>query len=278
MTQRIMHFHIRQRGNVLLRLVLSLIPARVSQKIGESQDDFKSKNMTTMEKYGKVIQATILAVGLLLLGLCIKSGIDNFTNKDRRVTVKGLAERVVDADKVTWNLSVAAVGDELESIFALLNRNVKTIQQYLKENKIEGKCTVSVKSFDITDNNSNVWNERRPTYRYSVTRGLVISSNDTKFVNELLQRCSDELLARGVMLENSYANYEYTKFQELKPEMMSQAIAAAEKTAQQFAENSHSTINKIVEAGQGEFSNDDADIPYQKKVRVVSTITYSLKD
>ena len=231
-----------------------------------------------MEKYGKVIQATILAVGLLLLGLCIKSGIDNFTNKDRRVTVKGLAERVVDADKVTWNLSVAAVGDELESIFALLNRNVKTIQQYLKENKIEGKCTVSVKSFDITDNNSNVWNERRPTYRYSVTRGLVISSNDTKFVNELLQRCSDELLARGVMLENSYANYEYTKFQELKPEMMSEAIAAAEKTAQQFAENSHSTINKIVEAGQGEFSIESDDIAYKKKVRVVSTITYSLKD
>ena len=231
-----------------------------------------------MEKYGKVIQAVVLAVGLLLLGLCIKSGIDNFTNKDRRVTVKGLAEKVVDADKVTWNLSVAAVGDDLESIFTLLNGNVKTIQKYLKENNIDGKGTVSIKSFDITDNNANVWSERRPTYRYSVTRRLVISSNDTKFVNELSQRCSDELLTRGIMLEGNYTNYEYTKFQELKPEMMSEAIAAAEKTAQQFAENSHSTINKIVEAGQGEFSIEEADIPYQKKVRVVSTITYSLKD
>lgn len=231
-----------------------------------------------MEKYGKVIQAMILAVGLLLLGLCIKSGIDNFTNKDRRVTVKGLAEKVVDADKVTWNLAVGAVGDNLESIFALLNNNVKTIQKYLKENGIEGKGKVSLRSFDITDNESNVWSETRPTYRYSVTRGLVISSSDTKFIDELYQRCSDELLGRGIMLENNYADYEYTKFQELKPEMMSEAIAAAEKTAQQFAENSHSTINKIVEAGQGEFSIDDADISYQKKVRVVSTITYSLKD
>jgi hypothetical protein len=231
-----------------------------------------------MEKYGKVIQAVVLAVGLLLLGLCIKSGIDNFTNKDRRVTVKGLAEKEVDADKVTWNLSVAAVGDDLESIFTLLNGNVKTIQKYLKENNIDGKGKVNIKSFDITDNNANVWSERRPTYRYSVTRRLVISSNDTKFVNELSQRCGDELLTRGIMLEGNYTNYEYTKFQELKPEMMSEAIAAAEKTAQQFAENSHSTINKIVEAGQGEFSIEEADIPYQKKVRVVSTITYSLKD
>ena len=54
--------------------------------------------------------------------------------------------------------------------------------------------------------------------------------------------------------------------------------ANAEKTAKQFAENSHSKINKIVEAGQGEFSIDDADIAYKKKIRVVSTITYSLKD
>ncbi|MCI6803950.1 MAG: hypothetical protein MR893_11500, partial [Prevotellaceae bacterium] len=65
---------------------------------------------------------------------------------------------------------------------------------------------------------------------------------------------------------------------QLKPEMMAEAIANAEKTATQFAENSHSTINKIVEAGQGEFSIDDADDPFKKKVRVVSTITYSLKD
>ena len=53
-----------------------------------------------------------------------------------------------------------------------------------------------------------------------------------------------------------------------------------EKTAQQFAENSHSTLNKIVSADQGQFSidNRDENTPYIKKVRVVTTVTYSLKD
>lgn len=231
-----------------------------------------------MEKYGKVIQAAIIAVGLLLLGLCIKGGIDNFTNKDRRVTVKGLAEKVVDADKVTWNISVTFVGDNLDELFKLLNGKVAIIQQYLKDNKVSDKAKITVNSFDITDNNANVWSERKPTYRYSVTRSLNVASTDTKLISELKEKAADELLEKGVMLDNNYTNYEYTKFQELKPEMMSEAIAAAEKTAQQFAENSHSTINKIVEAGQGEFSIESADIPYQKKVRVVSTITYSLKD
>ena len=60
--------------------------------------------------------------------------------------------------------------------------------------------------------------------------------------------------------------------------MMAEAIGNAEKTAKQFAENSHSKINKIVEAGQGEFSIEEGDVPYKKIIRVVSTITYSLKD
>lgn len=232
-----------------------------------------------MEKYSKIIQAAIIAVGLLMLGLCIKGGFDNFTNKDRRVTVKGLAEKVVDADKVSWNMSVGTTGNDLNAIFGVLNQRIEIIQQYLKENKLDGKATITVNSFSITDNDANVWNERKPTYRYSVTRSLNVTSTDTKLISELQAKTSDALIERGVILEGNYANYEYTKFQELKPEMMSEAIAAAEKTAQQFAENSHSTINKIVEAGQGEFSIDEAeDAAYQKKVRVVSTITYSLKD
>ena len=214
-----------------------------------------------------------------MLGLCIKGGFDNFTNKDRRVTVKGLAEKVVDADKVSWNMSVGTTGNDLNAIFGVLNQRIEVIQQYLKENKLDGKATITVNSFNITDNDANVWNERKPTYRYSVTRSLNVTSTDTKLISELQAKTSDALIERGVILEGNYANYEYTKFQELKPEMMSEAIAAAEKTAQQFAENSHSTINKIVEAGQGEFSIDEAeDAAYQKKVRVVSTITYSLKD
>ena len=244
----------------------------------KTQITYKLKTIVIMEKYGKIIQASILAVGLLLLGLCIKSGIDNFTNKDRRVTVKGLAEQVVDADKVTWTLSVTGVGDNLDAIFAMLNNQVATIQKYLKESGIDGKAKITINSFSITDNEANVWSERRPTHRYSVTRSMNISSTDTKFISEVKEKAADALLERGVMIDSNYANYEYTKFQELKPQMMSEAIAAAEKTAQQFAENSHSTINKIVEAGQGEFSIDEADIAYQKKVRVVSTITYSLKD
>ena len=49
----------------------------------------------------KLLSAAILAVGIIIMGLCLKAGMDNFTEKDRKVTVKGLAEKEVKADKVT---------------------------------------------------------------------------------------------------------------------------------------------------------------------------------
>ena len=66
----------------------------------------------------------------------------------------------------------------------------------------------------------------------------------------------------------------------MKPKMMEEAIANAEVTAQQFAKSSKSSLGKIVSADQGQFSIDDRDsnTPYIKKVRVVTTVTYSLRD
>ena len=93
-----------------------------------------------------------------------------------------------------------------------------------------------------------------------------------------------ELLKEGVaIVDGGWDNpvkYEFVSFRDMKPKMMEEAIANAEKTAGQFAENSKSKLNKIVSADQGQFSIEDRDqnTPFIKKVRVVTTIVYSLKD
>ena len=68
-------------------------------------------------KDNKIVCAVILALGLACMGLLIKGGIDNFATKDRKVTVKGLAEREVPADKVTWSISTKVTGNDLPMLF-----------------------------------------------------------------------------------------------------------------------------------------------------------------
>lgn len=58
-----------------------------------------------MLKNYTVIGALLIALGLAALGLFIKSGMDSMAFRDRQVTVRGLAERQVEADFVTWPIT-----------------------------------------------------------------------------------------------------------------------------------------------------------------------------
>ncbi len=226
--------------------------------------------------------STIIALALIVLGLCIKSGIDNFTDKDRRVTVKGLSEIEVEADHVTWPIQTTEVGNSLPALYDKIGQTRDIIVKFLTDNGIKAD-DITIVAPEVTDMNTNQYSSNRPEYRYIITSGLTVSTSDISTVRNLVNRVG-ELLKEGVAVTtgtyNTRITYDYVSFTDMKPKMMAEAIANAEVTAQQFAENSHSKLNKIVSADQGQFSISDRDenTPHIKRVRVVTTITYSLKD
>lgn len=230
----------------------------------------------------RIIEAAILAFGLLLLGLFIKMGIDDFANKDRKVTVKGLAEKEVPADKVTWPITMKETGNSLPELYDRVAAKEQTVRRFLIQNGISNS-DITANAAKVSDLQAQEYGENNRPYRYIVTSSLTVTSSNVNLVRKLIAR-QGELLKQGVaIVANDYDNnitYEYVAFQKMKPKMMEEAIANAQKTAQQFAKNSNSKLNKIVSADQGQFSIDDRDAttPYIKKVRVVTTITYSLKD
>ena len=63
------------------------------------------------------ISAALVALGLLLLGLCIKAGIDNYGSRDRVGTVRGLCEKEVNANVVTWPIVTKEMGNDLPGIY-----------------------------------------------------------------------------------------------------------------------------------------------------------------
>lgn len=230
----------------------------------------------------KFYPATILAIAVVLLGLCLKSGIDNFTNKDRRVTVKGLSEIEVDADKVTWPILSRELGNNLPDLYVKIGQTQDAIKQFLVSNGIK-EDEISINAPTVIDMNANQYSENRSPYRYNITSSMTVTSGNVKLVRSLIDR-QGELLKEGIAIINDQydarVTYEYVSFAAMKPKMMEEAIKNAEATARQFAENSNSKLNKIISADQGQFSISDRDnyTPYIKKVRVVTTITYSLKN
>jgi len=230
----------------------------------------------------RIKESAIIAIGIIVLGLCIKWGIDDFANKDRKVTVKGLSEREVAADKVTWPIQTKELGNDLPQLYKSINATTATVKAFLKKNGVKEE-EISVNAPVVIDLNADQYNNNVRAYRYNITSTITVTSRNVNLVRGIIAR-QGELLQQGVaVVEGNYGTgveYEYVSFKKMKPEMMQEAIKNAEETAKQFAENSDSKLNKILTADQGQFSISDRDnnTPYIKKVRVVTTVTYSLKD
>ena len=229
-----------------------------------------------------IIPSALIALGIVILGLCVKAGIDDFTNKDRRVVVKGLAEKEVDADKVTWPIVSKEIGNNLPELYHKIAVTQASIKRFLKAGGV-ADAEITVNAPIIIDLNADQYSDNKRAYRYNITSILTVTSRNVSQVRALIAR-QGELLKDGIaIVSGDYDNrirYEFVSFKAMKPKMMEEAIANAEKTAQQFATSSKSKLGKIVSADQGQFSIDDRDsnTPYIKKVRVVSTVTYALKD
>lgn len=227
-------------------------------------------------------QAAILAIGIIALGFCIKSGLEGLAGKDRKVVVKGLAEKEVEADKVTWPILSKEIGNDLPQLYQTINHTTSTIRQFLLANGVKAE-DINVNAPVVIDLNAERYGENKNPYRYNITSIITVTSNNVKLIRSLIAR-QGELLQKGIaIVDGGYDNpvkYEFVAFHNMKPKMMQEAIENAKQTAEQFAKNSKSKIDKIMNADQGQFSIDDRDsnTPYIKKVRVVTTVTYSLKD
>ncbi len=233
-------------------------------------------------KQSRIIEACIIAAAVVIFGLLFKAGLDNFTNRDRKVTVKGLSEIEVPADQVTWSITTVETGNDLQQVYANASAKIGKISKFLTNNGIAAG-DISVGTPIVTDNEADRWSAERIPFRFKIKTVMSVNSNEVDKVRGLISR-QGELLQQGIaIINNEYSepvSYSYVSFQEMKPRMMEEAIANAQATAKQFAQNSGSRLGKILSADQGQFSitSKDENNPQIKKLRVVTTITYQLKN
>ncbi|MBQ0034352.1 MAG: SIMPL domain-containing protein [Bacteroidales bacterium] len=228
----------------------------------------------------QIISAAILSVGIALGGFFIFRGIDNFAKKDRVVTVKGLAEREVMADKVIWPLSFKEVGNDMQLLCNEVEHKQQMVIDFLKQNGIsDDEIIVSAPS--IYDRKAQQWSDNNVAQRYQTSVTITVSSTHVETVMACMKKQA-ELLKKGVAIQaddySSSTQFLYTHLAELKPEMVEQATANARATAVKFAEDADCKLGSLVTASQGSFSiTEDATTPHIKNIRVVTNVTYNLK-
>ncbi|MEQ3639480.1 MAG: SIMPL domain-containing protein [Alteromonas sp.] len=235
----------------------------------------------------KIGAAIVLALGMILavafLGTTISASMKDMQTWNRVVTVKGLSEREFVADQVIWPIQFVDAGNDLPELYDRIELNSETVVRFLQDSGIEPDSITTGKP-QITDKLAQQYggSERAP-FRYSSVQTITVFSSQVETVRTAMQQMG-KLIKSGIVLsENRYEaqpDYVFTRLNEVKPSMIEEATLNAREVAEKFATDSQSTLGKIKRANQGRFSISSRDSyhPHIKKVRVVSTIDYTLVD
>lgn len=227
------------------------------------------------------IESIILAIGLFLLGLCIYWGLNSVAERDRVVSVRGLAEREVVANQVIWPIVYNVTGDDLNALYKEMNTKNKRISDFLTQNGIK-KEEVAINAPEIDDKLADRYNSDWKGYRYNIKVTLTVATEQVEKVRTLIPRMG-ELLPEGIAISRgnweTRVQYEFTDLNKIKPEMIEEATRNARAAAEKFATDSESNLGKIQSATQGLFSISDRDkyTPHIKKIRVVTSVNYFLE-
>ncbi len=228
------------------------------------------------------LEALIIGIALIVMGISIASGLRSIAAGDRVVSVRGLAEREVMADHVIWPVVYKTTGNNLQTIHADVNRANASIAAFLKKNGIKEEH-ISQPSLQILDKQAERYISDNNGQRYTVTSVTTVATDQVDLVRQLLTQIG-ELLKEGIAISGSdyetRIQYEFTGLNDIKPEMIEQATRNAREAAAKFAADSGSKLGKIQTANQGLFSISDRDsyTPYIKNVRVVTSVNYYLEN
>ena len=263
----------------ILKKNLFLFSSIISLKKKEK----KMENNYLYSFWGRVI----LALGITLGGFF--PGYFYYQSKlnANTVSVKGLAELDVKADLAIWDIKFNTTNNNLTVAGQQMTKQLSLINSYLKERGFtDGEITVG--RVETNDLMTNPYRNQNISSRYILSQTVTVHSTNVDQVEEALRQVG-VLVEKGVVFDGqsygSPVSYLFTGLNTVKPKMLEEATQNAKKAADEFAKSSGTRVGKIKQASQGVFSilpreqtpgaMESAQI--NKKVRVVSTITYWLE-
>lgn len=241
----------------------------------EKKSTFKGRSKMKI----RVVDSLIRAVAIVIMGCLIYSGFMKVSDRGRKVSVRGLAEKEVVADRVFWSVSFSEMGNDIPALYKTVAGKDSLVIKFFLDHGIPRE-DISVKAPDINDVLANPYrdSDKRPENRYTMTSAISIASSRVENVRKLQSEIG-ELAAQGFALNVGYADFVFTGLNSIKPQMIEEATKNARFAAEKFAKDSESELGKILEASQGQFSIDDRDAntSHIKKVRVVIYIDFAVE-
>ena len=240
-----------------------------------------------MKKVQFIITATILSFGLIISAALISNAIYNSDRSQSRITVKGVAEKRVKADKAIINIIFSTSNTKLEDAQSNIAGKEKAVLDILK--------SLELKENEYQINNVKVqpkFSERQPEREtkilsYDVMQSIAVIPKNIEKSDEIYQKLQ-ELKITFNNIEIIKPEYYIISIEKYKKDLLISATENAEMRAIEMLKVNKNEIGRLENMTQGQFevlpdkedtkhANDDELNQMYKKLRSVVTVTYLIK-
>jgi len=253
-----------------------------------------------LKKIQFIIIPTILSFGLIISSALISNAMNKANKDENRITVKGVSERRIKADKALINIVISEKSENIDELKSSISEKEKLATDLIKNLKISEE-DYSIGNLRIqpnyAENSSNTKQQINvnsatvmPNSKISDYDGIETISIVTKNIDkaeEFFEKLS-ELKLQSNNIQIDKPEYFITNIEKYKKDMVVDASRNAEVRAIEMLKVNNNEIGGVKNISQGQFEvledtedvkkiNENESNQIYKKMRVVVTATYLIK-
>jgi hypothetical protein len=238
-----------------------------------------------MNSFARVLVALVVGAGIAGAGFFVGAGLERFRMADRSISVKGLAERNVEADFAVWNLHFRRGGDEFAEVQRALAADREKILAFLKAQGFTDD-EIESRPLAVQDLLAREYAQSNTPLRFNGTGQVLVRTTRVEAVAKAALAL-DPLIQDGVQFSgegDGGPRYQLRGFNDIKAPLLAEATRNAREQAEKFAAEAGAQLGRLKSANQGvititgdDGSDYDDGRSRTKRLRVVSTFVYELR-
>ncbi|BBM42457.1 hypothetical protein HMPREF3180_02138 [Leptotrichia wadei] len=253
-----------------------------------------------MKKIQFIIIPTILSFGLIISSALISNAMNKANKDENRITVKGVAERRIKADKALINIVISEKSENIDELKSSVSEKEKLVTDLIKNLKINendynvGNLRIQPNYIENTSNtkqqiavNSTAVVPNTKISDYDGVETISIVTKNIDKAEEFFEKLS-ELKLQSDNIQINEPEYFITNIERYKKDMVVDASRNAEVRAIEMLKVNNNEIGGLKNMSQGQFEvledtedvrkiNENEANQIYKKMRVVVTATYLIK-
>ncbi len=216
-----------------------------------------------------LIVSVIAAIAVIASSLIFGNAYRYKYKSTQTITVNGNAKKDFESDLIKWSANYNRKSPELRLASEQLAQDREVVRAFLIK---QGIPAAAIKFESVNINKEYTYHPNAQggggynTFSgYNLTQTVSVESNDLDKVDAASREIST-LISQGVELSSYPPNYYYSKLEDLKLELISQASGNARQRAENIAQESGAKLSRLVKADLGVFQitgqNDNEEYSY----------------